>query len=360
MNILNKLLVVGILSSLAIVPVFAAASGNGNGTATPDFPTPPWEIYCQFQLAKNIPCNFQTWYAKVGFVLPGTSTTNPVGTHTAQPWGQTAAAITAAFPAHIATNFANNANLNAQLTNITPVLSRLSTELLALDRSGYTAEILKSAAQKASAANLRVLQSAFGNTLMAAAMPYAPAAIIAQYNALPVLAPLPLSANYYELKGTVSPFTGSQSYIIDVLAETYTLGSDSMAVALQKTSLYTATVTGAGPLNVLYLTAKGSAPASVQAALGMQPAEGPGPAWGWATVIMTIVGFFDPTAGADLLKAVEDIPSDISGAWNTVTNNQVIGPDGAIGGGYPPDFPDYPGPGNDYLDCADDPTVCQF
>lgn len=354
MNTLRKS-IIGILSAAAMSQVLAASPSSSDKGATPNFNTPPWEVWCQKQWAQNIPCSYLTWSNAIGFVLPGTAATNPVGAYTSQAWGQTAAQVTAAFPANIAKNFANNANLNAQLTNIVPILARLSTELLALDHSGYTAQILESAAKKASAANLRLLQSAFGNTLMAPAMKYAPAAIQAQYNALPALAPFPLSANYYALKGTVSPFTNAESYIIDVLAETYTFGSDSVAVALQKTSLYAADVFGGGRLNVLYLTGKGSTPAAVPAAAGVQPAglSGPGPVWGWATVIITIIQFVDPNAAQDLYNAAKNIPSDLQSAWNDLPNGFNIGPDGSIGGGYPPDAPDYPGDGTITDPCGD-------
>jgi len=128
-------------------------------------------------------------------VVPaGATSTTTISAYTAPAYGQTAAEITAGFPAQLAQNFATNPNLSNQIVGMTPILSRMSSELLALDHSGYTAENLKSAAQRVSAADLRMLQSAFGPTLMAAALPYAPAATLAAYNALPAQAPLPFSA----------------------------------------------------------------------------------------------------------------------------------------------------------------------
>jgi hypothetical protein len=233
----------------------------------------------------------------------------------------------------------------------------MSSELLALDHSGYTAEILKSAAQRVSAADLRMLQSAFGPTLMAAALPYAPAATLAAYNALPAQAPLPFSAYYYSLKGTVSPLTNSSSYLMDLIIEFYTQSADGISVSVHKAQMYSMVITGSGTLEIYVLpptAVQSSAVTRVEVLPDGVPA--PGPVAAWVGIIIAVVQFFDPDAGPQLVAAGNAVAS---AALDAVPTLWSVSPDGAIGGSYPSDGAYPPGFGafddgdfNDNSDCS--------
>jgi hypothetical protein len=82
----------------------------------------------------------------------------------------------------------------------------LSTELAAHDAAGYTPYILGVSAQNVSAATLSKLRSAFGPTLVNAAVSaYAPAAVQSAYNATPAAAALTYSQYYVSLGNAAVP-----------------------------------------------------------------------------------------------------------------------------------------------------------
>jgi hypothetical protein len=153
-------------------------------------------------------------------------------------WGTTATQIQQDFALNILYEFETNPNLNALLTNIQPImLARLSTELKALDSAGHTFWVIVSAAEKVSAANLRLLQSVFGPGPLGWALPYAPPAVQAAYNSLPVRAPLPYSRYAIELGGTALPSVGSM-HPYDIFLLQYFCANDIPIVALHKAALY--------------------------------------------------------------------------------------------------------------------------
>jgi len=154
-------------------------------------------------------------------------------------WGTTPAAIKANFAANILYDVEVNANLNTVVTNAgTSAIARLSTELKALDTAGHTFYILAYAAEKLSAVNLRLLQSAFGPTAMTAAMAYATPAVRAAYNALPVRSALPYSQYAVSLGGKTPPYDLTQRELYDLYLDQYFSTNDTPNIALHKAVIY--------------------------------------------------------------------------------------------------------------------------
>jgi hypothetical protein len=173
----------------------------------------------------------QCKFVNGGYVCPpATKTFVYVGTTTivTQPannisWGTTEASIFANFASTIYSNFTTNTQLNAMITAADNfMLGRLSTELAAHDTAGYTPLILQAAAAQLSAAQLSRLRSAFGPTLVNAAVAYAPAAVQSAYYATPIATPLPLSQYFYAVTGMPRMAELDSMYMYDLFLDAYT------------------------------------------------------------------------------------------------------------------------------------------
>jgi hypothetical protein len=315
---------------------------------------PAWIRFCDRQEAANVFCNEKTWQARAGLrVAAATAIATPTAAYTAPAWGQSGAAITAAFPGNMAKAAATNPGFAAQLNNCGPLIPRMSSEMLATDHAGYTGQMLASAARVASAANLQMLQMAFGNTLMAQAIVYAPAAIQAQYRALPAMSVVPLSALYWTQKGMISPLAGNQPYLMQLAIEICFSGADSSAGALQKASHFSANVLDSGKLDV-FVTKR-----------SIKQLPMPGPVASWVAIVIGVTAAFCPNCGPDFLTYLNNlgtsIGSDLAPYWSPFPNGQVIGPGVPFGGGYPggtgPSFPTDPGNGDEYPPCNEGDCV---
>lgn len=153
--------------------------------------------------------------------------------------GTTAAVIKGNFAENFLYFVETNPNLNTLITNGGPVIvARLSTELKALDAAGHTFYILAYAAEKLSAVNLRLLQSAFGPAAMTAAMAYATPAVRAAYNALPVRAPLRYSQYSVSTGGILPPYDLTQRHLYDLFLLQYFSANDTPTIAVHKAVIY--------------------------------------------------------------------------------------------------------------------------
>jgi hypothetical protein len=179
------------------------------------------------------PCYGLTVNPSTVISLPATATPT---------WGVTMAQVQQLFPSNILLNFEQNPNLNAAITATGDVeLARLSTELARNDVSGYTQSIMMYAGQKLSAANLRRLQAVFSPTVFATAVAYMPAATLAQHNAIPVYAPIPLGVYWDSLNPSLlagAPGNGDL-YLHDLLLVDKTAGAgETTTLALAHVSRY--------------------------------------------------------------------------------------------------------------------------
>lgn len=327
---------------MALMTLLTVGTAHGYGT----IPTLPWITFCQSQTKADIPCTEATYVAKRGWKLP----VKPVAATTPAysvptSWGTTAAAVTHAFPAVIAADFAANAVLNAQVTGSTVLLARFSTEMAAQDPTLVNTRLMyEHAAQKLSAVNLVLLRTAFGAGLDAYVNAYAPAAVRATYQATPLKAPMPLSAYAYQAKGTKSTLAGpSTSYLVDLVYMHYFAGKDTVAQSLQKTKHYAQGVLKTGALDVMYLTQSGSSTTvlghgtvqaqGVQADGEAKPLASPAGVAGWIGFIITIIQFFDPNAGQQLMDASSAAGTAIAAPFQTPI--YIMPPDATYGGGFP-------------------------
>jgi hypothetical protein len=149
--------------------------------------------------------------------LPGTKLPN---------WGNTSEEVDSLFITTLSSLVKNNAALDATFSGMDPMmLARFSTEMSRHDSSGtLTLPILEIFASKLSASNLRLLQGAFGPTLMVEAMSAAPPQILAEYDALPPAPPLLYSQYYYATGGKISTTLAEAMDPYDIFLEYYLSG----------------------------------------------------------------------------------------------------------------------------------------
>jgi hypothetical protein len=169
-----------------------------------------------------------------------------------QNWGTTAVAIQSNFAANLYANFEANPALDAMFANMdSGMLARMSTELAANDTAGYTPYILARAATQLSAANLSKLRSAFGPTLVNAAIAYAPAAVQSAYNSTPAAAAVPISEYYYSLGyarlvelDPADGMFGTDVWLLAYTSQGYGNLAQSTALAVRYLQTHVPTVTG--------------------------------------------------------------------------------------------------------------------
>ena len=155
-------------------------------------------------------------------------------------WGTTPGEVDAYFPATILHNFQTNPNINTVIATMTPIeLARLSTLMIANDpwwRSTY--ELLIVSAERLSAPNLKKLASVFGETELSWVVPYMPAAVRAQYLALPAQRPVVASYSYVAAGGAWRATTIVAAYPFEVYLEYLTSASGSRQVLTAQTARY--------------------------------------------------------------------------------------------------------------------------
>lgn len=205
---------------------------------------------CLLTLSMQVQAQTFTYQGTMQVPLPAAAAPN---------WGTSATEVAALFDEAILANFQANPALDTVLSDMDDLmLAQFSTELMVNDPTACShlpvsqrsacwqqwpppntsIAVLTVAAQKASAANLLRLEAAFGPLLMNYALPAAPAAVQAAYNAAAVPAPLP-GSHYWLLGGNVPRPASSAQYLYDLFLEYYTQGpGGDPAIALQEMSRY--------------------------------------------------------------------------------------------------------------------------
>ena len=233
--------------------------------AKPD-PPPAWEVYCRPYVALNLICNEPMWQAHVNgttpaYALPGHTGNPPVTTaaFTGPNWGNSIATIDAQFPVIIYDNFANNASINMQMSNMQWTMwARLSTELTRLDTTGaYRPLIYKLAAQKLSANNLILMRSVFGTIIDTYVTDYTPTeAVWSAYEAGKAQPAMPLSQNWYASKGLAVPVPATPPEYYDVFLMAFTQQGDATpAASLKRATTYLQVRMKLGFLDIVYIAA---------------------------------------------------------------------------------------------------------
>jgi hypothetical protein len=315
------------------IPCFAAAADHAGAGVSPDFAIPAWITYCGPRWSHHVFCSEGSYEASLGLpALSVTTAPSPLGAFQLPQWGATAAALTTNYPANLLKAWQSNATIVTQMANLPTVLGLMSNELLAYDHGGYTAQLLKLFAQHGTAAELRIIQSAFGPTLMAPAMTYAPAAVVAEYNALPAQVPLFGSAYYWSQQHRTAPTTNTaMDYLECLVVLVFSAGSDNQKTVVQKTNHYAGSVLGDTYLNFYMGQVPVGAVASGSSGLkpesnGVQAEKlGPG---GWFGVIWSVFTAACPSCVPNAVQATYDwlssIPSDLEDTYNTLSNIQPL------------------------------------
>jgi hypothetical protein len=346
------------MTAAALTAAMAAASAASVLAATPLLPTPPattpapeiipnpYVVYCAYRWSRHLICTAEMWQASLGVAATplGPQPVSIVGA-TLPNMGQSASAIETAFGANIAKFVAANAYIATQVqaARVIPFLARLSSDLAYYDHAGGTAALLKQVAIHTDAPTLRFYQSAFGPTLVNAALPYATAAVQASYKALPQAAPMPLSAYFYSSRGVaVSPLVTNQpAYLMDLYMEIYFLSDDTYITAMHKTQEYVnAAMPSVGYIDVMQASQPNpmsivGAPTPPQtkavvasaakraAALadgvgGVRP-DGIGEVAAVVAAVVAVIAYLDPDGGKEILADLNQVddflfPSDPSQA----------------------------------------------
>lgn len=352
MNTLGKsiaAILIAASNAYAVEPALAAAS--------PNFTTNPEVSYCMARYAQHLTCTAAMYAASIGVSLQANGPTPvTIPGFNAPNYGTTVATVNAGFAANLAKVIAANPHISTQMApgNMLPIIARLSAELAAYDKTGATtAALLKSVAQHETAATLRFYQSAFGPTLVAAALPNATAAVQASYKALPLSAALPMSAYQYALKGTKSPaIDASSSYLCQIMLILYFTSNDTLTVVMHKTQQYVhAAFPTASNLNVImgaqpapagvtgYMPRpKPLAAARTQAA---RPDAGVGDIIAAAALVVAIVTYLDPDGGKEIVNYITDMINSMNGDTDTTVDASIWTPN--TGGDEWDDNPDMGG-----------------
>ena len=117
------------------------------------------------------------------------------------------------------------------------MLARMSTELIAHDPGGMTAEILQLIAENLDADSLVAFEAAFGPSLMSTAMQSAPTSVQSSYASAGTPSPMDQSYYWVQQGNSIPAITSWAGY--DVYLQFYTSGAgDTPASALGKTNAY--------------------------------------------------------------------------------------------------------------------------
>jgi hypothetical protein len=294
----------------AILVISAAAPGASMAESA-------WQTYCAARTAVGIYCTEAMYEASIGTTVPVTSNKAAVPKFVMGYWGTTTSDISSQFPPNLLATWIQNPAVSTQIANMYPLLALMSTELKASDIGGtYTRLILDLIAEKAtSGAELQWIMSAFGPAAVTEyVIGYATPTVQAQYKALPVLAPMPYSAYYYEKAGIAAPSANAaESYLQDLAILTFVQGTDTVQQAIQKSNYYARAITKSAGINAI-----------------TKQIPMPGPAVSWIAIVLGIVAANCPNCLPDFWQAYADGLTQTNYIWVPTIGDPITIPQPTI------------------------------